>query len=97
MSRDDKDPLTWGDLRDGTTQNSIDRQVKKTLRTCIVYLSPFIFVILGGVAWYADKMVDGIESNGKVSVQVLSRIAGMKENISANKDGIIWLRNKFDR
>ena len=97
MASRDERPLTWEDLKSDELRAIARGWVRSTMRTCIAYLAPVIAIVLGILGWWADRAFDKADRVID-SLQIVSeQQAGMREQISANKDGIHWLMERWEK
>ena len=90
MTIDDNKTITWGDLKQEALQAIVAKWVRQTIRTCFIFFLPVFFTMGGIMAWYAERVIASLDS---LSISQ----AGMKEQISSNKEGIQRLWGKMEK
>ena len=90
-------PILWSDLGDETLQALVKLWVRQTLRTCVLFFAPIILGIMGGGAWYAERVINSIDKTTENVGELTSSLSGMKENIATNKEEIHWIRERLEK
>ena len=103
---DEKEPITWGDLRkDSPLHKTFNSWVRSLFRSCVLLFSPIFFVIgsaiIGVVLWGFDEVRTEIKgARGDISIirneqsTNKEKINNIESNVRRHEDLIIRIMGK---